>query len=529
MRASYPMLDLQEFVSEPVITDHVSFGTMYNSELKVIVPAVDLKSVVDGCRLSPYIALYGCQRRDPSGSFEILRVGAKRTAARVPMRHPPTFCLALLAVSVTGKAELEALCKVWSGGGEGFLPTPTFVNVYGSPDAGAAIHRLLFDAATLAYGSSATRLVALQRQFTAFRIVHDQLQNAFDTVESYLTRAQLPPTWLAFACEPAETTIGPQIDGAVFRATQLLPVSSQGLAAIELHASAAGPDADGVLNISVASGEGRRALGHWGIPYELIPDGWMFLDLPEIDVAPAQSVLLTATWNTRRGLPPRLSLTRPQTVPESRVYIAGEVAEEDQSQRSLALRLHIGLPGSRRVAHPLHIGVMRQPHIRHWGRRLAPSVLRGFAQVDPVPNRKPLVRLVGDATAIELQPVNGGMTVAKLPGALPAKAQRLTATIKTEDPAGPLVEYALLALGPRGAYRQALAKGLLNRRQGGFSGWLPIHPDFVTQIHLKLSEPSEKPLDLYLATRLADGQTANSARARWFEFVVDGFCEPAAP
>jgi hypothetical protein len=51
-----------------------------------------------------------------------------------------------------------------------------------------------------------------------------------------LSRVQLPPTWLAFACEPSDTTVGPQSAGRELRATQLLPLPSQGLAALELHA-----------------------------------------------------------------------------------------------------------------------------------------------------------------------------------------------------------------------------------------------------------------------------------------------------
>jgi hypothetical protein len=57
---------------------------------------------------------------------------------------------------------------------------------------------------------------------------------------------------------------------------------------------------------------------------------------------------------------------------------------------------------------------------------------------------------------------------------------------------------------------------------------LPIHAEFATQIHVTLSEPANKPLDLYLATRLAEGQAAESAQARWLEFIVDPFREPAA-
>jgi hypothetical protein len=270
--------------------------------------------------------------------------------------------------------------------------------------------------------------------------------------------------------------------------------------------------------------EDERTLGEWSIPYGAIPDGWIFLDLPEIDIAPRQSVVLTAVWNTQSGDPPQLSLTNLQTLPDARVAVPGG----QESRQSLALRLHIGLPGSRRVAHPYHISVRRQPHITRLGHRLAPSALRGCAELDPVPGGEPLVTLLEDSAAIEVRPVSSSMTVAMLPSALPAGARRLTATIKTEDPEGPLVEYALLALGPRGGYRQVLTRGWRNGEYGGFSGWLAVHPDFTTQIHLSLQEPSEKPLDLYLATRLAKGQEAICAQARWLEFVVDAAEQAAA-
>ena len=517
--------DGQNFMRPAVTTDPETSSTIYNGELKIILPAVDLPSVREICRLSSKIAIYICERGGRRGSCEIYRADAERGATRIPLNHPPTFCLAMLALSSGGKRVLEALREAWSVGAEGFLPNSTFIDPTDGHDAAAAaVHRALFDAIADAYGSSTARLLALQRQYTAFRIVHDQLQNAFDTVENFLSRSQLPPTWLAFACEPTEVTIGPEAAGAAFRLTQLLPLPSQGLAAIELHATPADASGDGSLTLSVATCEEDRILGEWSIPYAVVPDGWMFLDLPEIDIAPRQSVMLNAAWVTHSGTPPRLSLTALQPVPEARVCVAGG----EDSERSLALRLHLGLPGSRRVAHPWQIGVRRQPHPGRLGRRLAHSVLRGVAELDPMPGHEPLVTFVEDPVAIEVRPMNGSMTVAKLPGALPAGTRQLTATIKTEDPGGPLVEYALLALGPRSAYRTVLTKGRLNGLPGGFSGWLPIHPEFATQIHLTLTDPNEKPLDLFLATRLAEGQAAICAQARWLEFVVDGVPEASS-
>jgi hypothetical protein len=509
-----------------ITTDQTTSKTLYNAEFKLIVAALDLPFVMGICRLSSGIALYTCERGSHPLGLEIYRAGTSRGAASLPVKEPPTFCLAMLAFSAAGKEQLEAIRDLWSAGAEGFLPGVTFIDVSVGADAATAqVYGLLFDAIAGLHGASAARLLALQRQYAAFRIVHDQLQNAFDTVENYLARSQVTPTWLGFACEPTANCVAPQKSARPFQMTQLLPLPSQGLAALELHTQAAGPDAEGSLIVNATTCEDGRVLGEWGIPYGMIPDGWVFLDLPEIDIAPRQSVLLTATWNTKSGEPPKLSLTDLQPVPESRAHIRGEA----DSERSLALRLHIGLPGSRRVAHPYHIGVRQQPDVTRLGRRLAPSVLGRFSELNRAPGSDPRVILIDDSAALEVRPVNGGTTVAKLPAALPAKARRLSATIRTEEPAGPLVEYALLALPPRSPYREILSEGRLNGHKGGFSGWLSVHPDFTTQIHLKLSEPAGKALDLYLATRLAEGQTAVSAPARWLDFVVDALEEAASP
>jgi hypothetical protein len=509
-----------------IVTDQATSQTIYNGDLKVITPATDLQPLLEIWGDNSSTIIYTCERVGRYGPTEIYRAGMAHGIAATPLEYPPTFCLALIAASAGGKRQLEALRSAWALGAEGFLPEVTFIDSTDGHDAAeAAVHRTLFEAMAQIHGASAARLLTLQRQYAAFRAVHDQLQNAFDTVESFLARTQLAPTWVAFACEPSETTVGPQNPGEPYQITQLLPLPSQGLAAVELHAIPADIAAEGSLRVSLDTCDDCRTLGEWAIPYKSVPDGWIFLDLPEIDIAPRQSVLLTAIWNTQSGIPPKLSLTALQPIPESRIQIAGN----EQAERSLALRLHIGLPGSRRVAHPFHVGVMTQPHIGRLGRRLPPSVLRRIAEVDPVSGGDPLVRLLEDASAIELRPVNGSPTVAKLPGALPAGARRLTATIKTEDPDGSFVEYALLALHARGAYKRVLDKGRVNRDGGGFSGWLPIHPAFATQLHLDILEPSTEPLDIYLAARLAEGQTADCAKAQWLEFIVDAFREPVAP
>jgi Family of unknown function (DUF6212) len=522
MNTAHPCRDLQQMSSFQIITDPESLRTLFNGEIKIIVSFSEYSTIVDSLQLPSMVAIYACARLDRDAGFDIFQPNKHREPARVPLPHPPVFCLALIAASAKGKKELDTLREIWSGGGEGFLPSPILINLASDPaTAVLSAHRSLFDGVVRAGNSWTARLLALQRQYTAFRIVHDQLQNAFDTVENFLARSNLPSTWLAFACEPTETFIGPLSASDPSRLTQLLPVPSQGLAALELHATHIAPDAEGLLDISIETCEDCRILGDWAVPYNALTDGWIFLDLPEIDIVPRQSAKLTVIWNTRAGSPPKLSLSQLQPLPESRVQFAGN----ENQQRSLALRLHIGLPGSRRIAHPFHVGIRWQPHITRLGHRLSPNVLRRCADVTAAPGSEALVRFLEDSAAIQLRPVNGGVTVAKLAGAVPAKARRLTATIRTEDPASPVVEYALLALNPNDPHEAILQNGLVKGQGGAFSGWLSVHPDFATQIHLNMTEPAVAPLDLYLATRLAAGQKAESAEARWLEFIVDGYDE----
>ena len=211
-----------------VVTDHAASKKLYNAEFKVIVAAVDLPLVRGICRLSSSIALYVCERRSHVGEFELLRAGAQAGGTRIPVAEPPTCCLAMLAFSAAGQKQLEAMREVWSAGAEGFLPKADFIDVSVGPDAATAqVYGLLFEAMAGLHAASAGRLLGLQRQYTAFRIVHDQLQNAFDTVENYLARSQVTPIWLAFACEPAGSAVGPHEPDEPFQAAQLLPLPSR--------------------------------------------------------------------------------------------------------------------------------------------------------------------------------------------------------------------------------------------------------------------------------------------------------------
>jgi hypothetical protein len=85
---------------------------------------------------------------------------------------------------------------------------------------------------------------------------------------------------------------------------------------------------------------------------------------------------------------------------------------------------------------------------------------------------------------------------------------------------GSVGEHALIALTPKSDYRGVLKDGEVATQEGAFSGWLPVQPDWTTQIHVHLMEPADIPLDIYLVTRPGSGAMANSVFAQWRDLQV---------
>src|SRR5271166_5820607 len=142
-----------------VVTDPATSATIYNGDLKAIVPAADLAAVSNICRPSSRLSIYTCERGGRHGRFALYRAGARRGMTRVPVPHPPTFCLSLIAASAAGARELGALRDLWSAGAEGFLPNPILIDPADGSDAAATVHCALFDAVAGLYSPSAARLL----------------------------------------------------------------------------------------------------------------------------------------------------------------------------------------------------------------------------------------------------------------------------------------------------------------------------------------------------------------------------------
>ena len=186
-----------------------------------------------------------------------------------------TFCMAMLAFSPAGKKLLEAMRDFWSAGAEGFLPNVTFVDIANGYDAAATqVYGMLLDALaefTVRQRRACSRCSGNTRLFASLRNCRTRSIQSKIILPARRSRR----LGLHLPASPPET-VGPQKSNQPFQLTQLLPLPSQGLAALELHTQPANSDAEGLLAISTATCEDGRVFGEWAIPYSAVPTAGYF-------------------------------------------------------------------------------------------------------------------------------------------------------------------------------------------------------------------------------------------------------------
>ena len=131
-----------------------------------------------------------------------------------------------------------------------------------------------------------------------------------------------------------------------------------------------------------------------------------------------------------------------------------------------------------------------------------------------------LLTLLDQNRVLQLHPVAGHVSHAVIPASCPPGMQRALATVKTDNPQGPHVEYAFTWV-PAGKVASVGADGALEAEGARSSGWTRIPPNTIGSVMLALDEPTEEPGDLYIATRVPPGGSDAFAWARWLDLRFD--------
>jgi tetratricopeptide (TPR) repeat protein len=498
--------------STQLFTDKRYLQDFYSSSPKLLIAQRD-RTKFAFLESNPELTCYE-YRRDES---VIIPLGTEITEL-VEVQWSPGFFLGFMTATAD-KQELAPLIDWWQQTPTNTLPPQLAISAELPPDAfGAEFWQLMFVRITQTNREIAQRISTLQQQYLELRTLHEDTQNAFAAVEDYLNQAKLPPLQLAFEHLPEKDApaIFLQSQTQAKTITQLLPISSRSLAAIELHFEKINAQARGNLKIELKTPENQASLAKWLIPYQQISGGWLPLDLPNIDLSYPKEVVLSISPQTELGPPPSLSAGKIQPIPEARVQ-----AGESKLDRSLALRLWQGLPGTRRFLSPYRVSAVEEELEPISAGYLGARTLSRITEITPNLTTEdfPHIAWREEGEKILTHPREGGKaTVAMLPFSFPPQGTKITATVITENAEASEIEYALVLsdgeIDPttfiKGDFSQSIA----------YSGWISIEPNLQRQIHLNLEQPVDRHYHIILATRLpAKGHWAY-AWAHWLNFFI---------
>lgn len=182
----------------------------------------------------------------------------------------------------------------------------------------------------------------LTREMYALRGRNETLQNKYHDLEILAERAGIEPINKVFESPPAfELKESDNINFKFLQSlTQVLPVESRGVAAVEIYVTELG-SSEVQVEVTLQAKESGQTLGVWVMQANQLRLGWNTFALRE---TPTDRRTLELRLSFRgEGTAPRFSLGEVQPVETYRLRWAQTGDAIDA--RSLALRIYIGIPG----------------------------------------------------------------------------------------------------------------------------------------------------------------------------------------
>ena len=506
-----------------IVAERSNLSDIYSTSSKVLIPARD-RDIFLNLKVDDKINVYefNYEQHSPSQILKLWPDNISNDLNKlklVRMQLVPNFCLGLVTFSQAGKEELIKLTQWWSERSSPQLPVPPLIEL----DSNLEITVLQAEFWQQMYGrmeqstyAVAERIATLQKQYFNLRTLHENMQNAFATVEDYLSQAKLPPLQLNFDNQPVKKLIDPTnfVDSNSPQLKQLLPLSSRGLAMVELHVVKKYDNVSGHLTVQLTACEDNACFAKWQVPYQQLPDGWLNLDLPVIDLGRKREVELIIEWHTNIGPAPALSLGQIQHIPEVQARNG-----ETRLDRSLAFRIWTGLPGTRKVTSPYLLPIDEKDNKSINLGYLGQGTMAKVREVTPnLPtDESPHIQVLDNGAEILTHPRSDGTpTIAMLPFCFPIQANHLTATVTTKHEEADIIEYAMAIIKPGTDPKTSLNPDLAL----AFSGWIAVEAKVPRQISVQLISKVEEPCHIVIAAKLAEGSVSFCAWACWLNFFI---------
>ena len=348
------------------------------------------------------------------------------------------------------------------------------------------------------------------------RARHENLQNDFAGLEAYVHNSGLGPCELLFENAPTgslERTIGRS--GVV---SQLLPVSSASIAAVQLH-TARGESDDSVSQLiySLRSVEDRELLWRGSSNGAVSEAGWITIFFPSISGPVDRSVELVIESGAGNK-PINLSVGHAQPIELFRA----RSMEGIRSKSSLALRCWAGLPGVA-LANIAEAEAKLGRHVAVRERRISAPFLMDFVHVLSrwQPEFIP-VKFLNDEQAVECHPPPIGPTAGVLTLSEMADPFILNADCRVNGTQAQPIKFFMGLIPNKVHFDPAEyvedVEALLDSCESN-SGWLTLGAGEYSSLSVSCERPYGA-ARVIIATMMAKGQDNSFAWARFRNFTI---------
>ncbi len=332
------------------------------------------------------------------------------------------------------------------------------------------------------------RNVRLMRELGLLRQEHDRTQFAAQRLESLFYDTVKGERQHDFTLAPVSGHQNLILrDGENLE--QRLPGSSVGLSDIALKSHHA--DVDGMLVVSLRALEEPGLIALWEVPGSKLDTGWTRLSLDRALGGDQVSLILSMEW---RGHAP-LGLAASVAHPDDRFLPRLE------GVRHPAV---LAMQGWRYIAGneaPVPVGAVMQSGGMDKLRRV------DFKDLKQALNLKTLtadVPFIAEDSALQVHVLPDEIAAAVLRGVAVTGAKHLYCNIFTRHKNAAPIEYAIALRDRR--VRSAYPDQLPDFAKEFHSGWVKLQGGEASQLHIMLENPLEHDCDVYMMTRLPDGE-----------------------
>lgn len=429
---------------------------------------------------------------------------------------PPIQLLAVL-VGEGGVARTRALIAWLQAGGQ---PCPLVLEWQRETEV-ACLQRINHELGQLLAASKA-RQEGTSAEVVRMRGINGEIHHRFRVAESALLRTGTMPLDIVFANEPmTEPSQHIALGDTDAGVAQIVPVPSNGVSAIAVHLSMLPEAAAGSLVAHLASLEDGRTVERWAVPAADLVPGWNVLALSRALSGQSRTLELRLSRLSADDRLPTVSLGGGQPIHGYQVRDLG--SGQPLLRNSLALQVWRGLPGTAlpgwfKAHQPRRLRTAAGGYVDV---PVAPLDLTKVEHANPEEVGFDFPAVLGPAgenTILCHAPVEG-MTLARLPTAMPAKTLRFAASAFIDNQQSRDIDFALIIAADT-VQAKAMAEGLLEPSpQEAFSGWCQVGNRQMRRLSA-IREDSSGEGKFFVATRMSRPGDNSFARARFKDLSV---------